>query len=54
MTEEQFNTGYVTLTTLDDGQDVVYGIFETKDKADKFGDRLVNYTVHEIYPPTLD
>jgi hypothetical protein len=50
---EQFHAGYVTLTTLDDGHDVVYGIFSTKDEADKFGDKLVNYSVHEIYPPTL-
>jgi hypothetical protein len=50
---EQSPKGYVTSTTLDDGEVVIYGVFETKDKALEFGSKLINCLVYPIYPPTL-
>jgi hypothetical protein len=53
MTEEQPIMGYVTYTTLDDGEVVLYGVFDTQDKAHGFGSKLINHVVYTIYPPTL-
>lgn len=53
MTQEQPIMGYVTSTTLDDGEVVLYGVFETLDKAHEFGSKLINHVAYTIYPPTL-
>ena len=53
MTEEQPIMGYVTSTTLDNGEVVLYGVFDTQDRAHNFGSKLINHVVHTIYPPTL-
>lgn len=50
---EQPHAGYVTSTTLDDGEIVIYGVFETESEALDFGSKLINCTVHAIYLPTL-
>jgi hypothetical protein len=50
---EQIPEGYVTSTVLDDGEIVVYGVFDTLDKAVKFGASLINFVPHPIYPPSL-
>ena len=53
MMSEQPITGYVTSTTLDDGEIVLYGVFETLDKAHEFGSKLINHVAYAIYPPSL-
>jgi hypothetical protein len=53
MMSEQPIMGYVTSTTLDDGEVVLYGVFETLDKAHKFGSKLINHVAYAIYPPSL-
>jgi hypothetical protein len=53
MSGEQSPVGYVTSTTLDDGEVVIYGIFETADKALEFGSKLINCVAYPIYPPSL-
>lgn len=53
MIQEQPITGYVTSTTLDDQEVVLYGVFETQDKAHAFGSKLINHVVYAIYPPSL-
>ena len=50
---EQIPEGYVTSTVLDDGEIVFYGVFDTLDKAVKFGSNLINFVPHPIYPPSL-
>jgi hypothetical protein len=50
---EQSPVGYVTSTTLDDGEVVIYGVFETADKALEFGSKLINCVAYPIYPPSL-
>ena len=50
---EQVPEGYVTSTTLDDGEIVIYGVFETIDKALEFGSKLINCVAYPIYPPSL-
>ena len=50
---EQEPVGYVTSTTLDDGEVVIYGVFETVDKALEFGSKLINCVAYPIYPPSL-
>jgi len=50
---EQFHIGYVTSTTLDDGEVVLYGVFETLDKAHEFGSKLINHVAYAIYAPSL-
>ena len=50
---EQPPEGYVTSTTLDDGEIVIYGVFETMDKALEFGSKLINCVAYPIYPPSL-
>ena len=50
---EQVPEGYVTSTTLDDGEVVIYGVFETVDKALEFGSKLINCIAYPIYPPSL-
>lgn len=50
---EQPPEGYVTSTTLDDGEVVIYGVFETVDKALEFGSKLINCVAYPIYPPSL-
>ena len=50
---EQKPEGYVTSTTLDDGEVVIYGVFETVDKALEFGSKLINCVAYPIYPPSL-
>ena len=45
--------GYVTSTTLDKGEIVLYGVFETQDKAHAFGSKLINHVVYAIYAPSL-
>ena len=50
---EQPPVGYVTSTTLDDGEVVIYGVFETVDKALEFGSKLINCVAYPIYPPSL-
>lgn len=50
---EQVPVGYVTSTTLDDGEVVIYGVFETVDKALEFGSKLINCIAYPIYPPSL-
>jgi hypothetical protein len=53
MSDEQIPEGYVTSTVLDDGEFVIYGVFDTLDKAVKFGSSLINFVPHPIYPPSL-
>jgi hypothetical protein len=50
---EQVPVGYVTSTTLDDGEVVIYGVFDTVDKALEFGSKLINCVAYPIYPPSL-
>lgn len=50
---EQVPEGYVTSTVLDDGEVVIYGVFDTLDKAIKFGSKLINFVPYPIYPPSL-
>ena len=50
---EQPIEGYVTSTTLDDGEIVIYGVFDTVDKASEFGSKLINYVAYPIYAPSL-
>ena len=50
---EQSPVGYVTSTTLDDGEVIIYGVFETMHKALDFGSKLINCLVYPIYPPSL-
>jgi len=45
--------GWITLTRLDDGEQVVYGLFDTKERAEYFGSKLINAVIHPMYPPTL-
>jgi hypothetical protein len=53
MSGEQSPVGYVTSTTLDDGEIVIYGVFETVDKAIEFGSKLINFVAYPIYQPSL-
>jgi hypothetical protein len=53
MSDEQIPEGYVTSTTLDDGEIVIYGVFETMHKALEFGSKLINCVAYPIYPPSL-
>jgi hypothetical protein len=53
MIEEQPIAGYITKTTLDTGEEVIYGLFETREQAHAFGLKLVNHIVYPIYPPSL-
>jgi hypothetical protein len=50
---EQLPEGYVTSTKLDDGEVIIYGVFETVDDALKFGSKLINCVAYPIYPPSL-
>jgi len=51
--EEQPIAGYVTSTTLESGEVIIYGTFETKEKALDFGSKLINCLVYPLYPPSL-
>ena len=53
MIQEQPITGYVTSTTLDDGEIVLYGVFDTLDRAHEFGSKLINHVAYAIYAPSL-
>ena len=44
--------GYVTHTKLTDGDDVIYGVFDTIDEAVTFGDGLTSAIVKPIYRPS--
>ena len=50
---EQSPLGYVTHTRLPDGDDVIYGVFDTIDEAIAFGDKLIAAIIKPIYRPTL-
>jgi hypothetical protein len=50
---EQLPNGYIINCKLDNGEVIVYGVFNTIDEAIKFGMRLINAIVKPIYPPTL-
>jgi hypothetical protein len=50
---EQIPNGYIINCKLDNGETIVYGVFDTIDNAIKFGIKLINATVKPIYPPTL-
>ena len=50
---EQPPLGYVTHTRLADGDDVIYGVFNTIDEAIAFGDKLIAAIIKPIYRPTL-
>lgn len=50
---EQPLLGYVTHTRLADGDDVIYGVFNTIDEAVAFGDKLIAAIVKPIYQPAL-
>ena len=46
-------TGFITLTKLDDGETIIYGVFPTLELAVQFGHNLINAYVRPIYAPTL-
>lgn len=50
---DQPPAGYVTVTTLDDGEQIVYGMFDNLELAIQFGTNLVNANVKPIYRPAL-
>lgn len=50
---EQLPNGYVVECTLDSGQTIIYGAFDTIDESIKFGIKLINATVKPLYPPIL-
>ena len=50
---EQPPLGYVTHTRLADGDDVIYGVFDTIDEAVAFGNRLIGAIIKPIYEPVL-
>ena len=52
-TSEQPPLGYVTHTKLADGDDVIYGVFDTIDEAIAFGDKLIAAIIKPIYRPTI-
>jgi hypothetical protein len=52
-TMEQPPLGYVTHTRLADGDDVIYGVFDTVQEAVAFGNGLVAAIVKPIYRPSL-
>jgi hypothetical protein len=52
-TSEQSPLGYVTHTRLADGDDVIYGVFDTIDEAIAFGDKLISAIIKPIYNPVL-
>lgn len=44
---------YITATVLEDGGIVLYGNFDTVDEAVKWGEHLINATVHPVYVPAF-
>ena len=50
---EQLPLGYITHTRLPDGDEVIYGVFDTIDEAVAFGDKLIAAIVKPIYSPAL-
>ena len=50
---EQAPLGYVTHTKLANGDDVIYGVFDTIDEAVDFGDKLISAIIKPIYNPVL-
>ena len=45
--------GWITLTVLDDGEQVIYGLFDTIERAEHFGSKLINAVIHPMYAPIL-
>jgi hypothetical protein len=45
--------GWITLTLLDDGEEILYGMFDTIERAENFGSKLINAVIHPVYPPAL-
>lgn len=45
--------GYITQTKLPNGDDVVYGVFDSKDEAIAFGSKLIYAIIKPIYPAVL-
>ena len=45
--------GYVTHTKLPDGDDVIYGVFDTIDEAIAFGNKLISAIIKPIYNPVI-
>lgn len=50
---EQPIMGYITQTRLPNGDDVIYGVFDTKDDAITFGSKLISAIIRPIYAPSL-
>jgi hypothetical protein len=50
---DQPPAGYITVTTLDDGEQIVYGVFDDIKLAIQFGTNLVNANVKPIFRPAL-
>lgn len=50
---EQLPLGYITHTRLPDGDEVIYGVFDTIDEAVAFGNKLIAAIVKPIYSPVL-
>ena len=45
--------GWITITELDSSEQVVYGLFDTVERAENFGSKLINAVIHPVYPPAL-
>lgn len=45
---------YITATVLEDGGLVLYGSFPTTEEAVKWGENLLNATIHPVYVPTFN
>jgi hypothetical protein len=46
-------SGWITITKLDDGETIIYGVFPSIELAIQFGHNLINAHVKPIYAPTL-
>jgi hypothetical protein len=45
--------GWITVTKLEDGETIIYGVFPSIELAIQFGNNLINAHVKPIYRPTL-